>query len=190
MTNETIGQEPTPGTIRDALGLTIPELGPKEIILWAKALKLIDDSVTECEDFELALLEVTILCRVGYVLEIWNGTSWEPFCGDTLRAAFEANKSCCDHKSDCAQHNAPAEPVGACDCGVGGEPHTLKTIVVTDPKDFLDAAGLAFANRTREEVKGKATVVNLTTYNGPYDLVSGDYVQVGNIRYVYSPELA
>lgn len=29
--------------------------------------------------------------------------------------------SCCEHASDCAVHNAPALPVGPCDCGHGGE---------------------------------------------------------------------
>jgi hypothetical protein len=40
------------------------------------------------------------------------------------RAVIEASapapvaQSCCDHASDCAVHNAPALPVGPCDCGV------------------------------------------------------------------------
>ena len=29
---------------------------------------------------------------------------------------------CCLHDSDCKVHNAPALPVGRCDCGVGGDP--------------------------------------------------------------------
>jgi len=37
-------------------------------------------------------------------------------------AAVPPRTSCCQHLSDCAQHNAPAEPAGPCDCGKGGPP--------------------------------------------------------------------
>ena len=36
--------------------------------------------------------------------------------------AVPPRASCCQHFSDCAQHNAPAEPAGPCDCGKGGPP--------------------------------------------------------------------
>lgn len=34
--------------------------------------------------------------------------------------AATTHSSCCSHASDCAVHNAPALPIGSCDCGKGG----------------------------------------------------------------------
>jgi hypothetical protein len=47
-------------------------------------------------------------------------------CGRDLRDPLhrrvdeQIKGDCCGHDSDCAVHNAPALPAGACDCRVGG----------------------------------------------------------------------
>jgi len=35
----------------------------------------------------------------------------------TRLLAILASSSCCGHTNDCAVHNAPAKPIGSCDCG-------------------------------------------------------------------------
>ena len=60
-------------------------------------------------------------------------------------AAVPPRTSCCQHFSDCAQHNAPAEPVGPCDCGKGGTPCGGEP--VPPPEWALDAAHEYFSDQ-------------------------------------------
>ena len=46
------------------------------------------------------------------------------FSGTDEGEIMSESKSCCSHDSDCAVHNAPAIPVGPCDCG-----ETLKKLI-------------------------------------------------------------
>ena len=175
-----------PGTVRETSGLVIPEWTEREILLWSKALGLVDNiEGVPFSEVEIGLLEVGLLCEVGYVLEIWNGLSWEPFCKDTIRQAAKMNdSSCCDHKSDCAQHNEPAEPVGGCDCGVGGdEPHSYKAIHFTDREAFDLAVKAATLYQPSKTIMNSTFRISFT------DLQPNDWVQIDGIRYIYSPEL-
>ena len=44
------------------------------------------------------------------------------FITEAERATQPAQDRCCEHDSDCAIHNAPAYPVGPCDCTLSEKP--------------------------------------------------------------------
>jgi hypothetical protein len=83
-----------------------------------------------------------------------------PQPSDNLQQASTAQagrRSCCEHDSDCAVHNAPAYPVGPCDCSVAQaepakeEPLRLSLSTVSIPLK-VEAASTTPASAVPEEV--------------------------------------
>lgn len=58
-------------------------------------------------------------------------------CQAAERTTSPDRKSCCAHDSDCAVHNAPALPVGPCDCSLANaEPQAQAEPVAFDADDL------------------------------------------------------
>lgn len=56
---------------------------------------------------------------------------------DAERTTSPDRQSCCAHDSDCAVHNAPALPVGPCDCSLANaEPQAQAEPVAFDADDL------------------------------------------------------
>lgn len=61
----------------------------------------------------------------------------ERFISEVERTTSPDRKSCCAHDSDCAVHNAPALPVGPCDCSLANaEPQAQAEPVAFDADDL------------------------------------------------------
>lgn len=57
------------------------------------------------------------------------------------RATQPAQDRCCEHDSDCAVHNAPALPVGPCDCTLSEKPaqeQVAAVRAVPEVKEWID----------------------------------------------------
>lgn len=74
--------------------------------------------MTTLEALNASLLDIRGLIRVRE-----DALAKDRATEAALLDAIEKAGACCGHASDCAVHNAPALPVGPCDCGAKESPH-------------------------------------------------------------------
>ena len=68
--------------------------------------------------------QIEELNEAAQPLMTWLGTNCHPHCkvivesdsAEIVEGLAIVKAGCCGHKSDCAIHNEPAFPAGACDC--------------------------------------------------------------------------